>query len=238
MPETTKILVVDDDKDVRDLVERCLVDAGFEVETVGEGSGVPDIVKDKNIDLVIVDLILPDTDGLAVTRNLKEHSDVGVVILSGKGETMEKVIGLEVGADDYIAKPFEPRELLARVRSVLRRVDPQDKNVTPDSTVLSFDNWKLDISAQKLTSPDGETINISSGEYILLQALAEHPNRVLSREQLLEYTHRTYTPAFDRSVDVQVMRLRKKIEPDPATPQIIKTVRNAGYIFAAKVIRE
>jgi two-component system OmpR family response regulator len=225
MGENTKILVVDDDEAVRDLVERCLVDSGYDVTKVDRGEGVPEIVKEQNIDLVVLDLILPDTDGLSLTRKLKEHSDVGVVILSGRGETTEKVIGLEIGADDYLAKPFEPRELLARLRSVLRRMEPKAPKTVGDFSGLEFEGWKLDTSAQKLESP----------EFMLLQVLVEHPNRVLSREQLLEFTHRNYTPAFDRSVDVQIMRLRKKIEDNPQTPLLIKTVRNAGYIFTPKV---
>lgn len=159
-----------------------------------------------------MDLILPDTDGLSLTRKLKEHSDVGVVILSGRGETTKKVIGLEIGADDYLAKPFEPRELLARLRSVLRRLEPKAPKKEVDFSGFEFEGWKLDTSAQKLESPDGKPVDISSGEFMLLQVFVEHPNRVLSREQLLEFTHRSYTPAFDRSVHVQIMRLRKKLK--------------------------
>jgi two-component system, OmpR family, response regulator len=235
MDENTKILVVDDDEAVRDLVERCLVDSGFEVIKVDRGKGVPEIVKEQNIDLVVLDLILPDIDGLSLTRKLKEHCDVGVVILSGRGETTEKVIGLEIGADDYLAKPFEPRELLARLRSVLRRIEPKARKTVAEFSGLEFEGWKLNTSAQKLESPEGEPVEISSGEFMLLQVLVEHPNRVLSREQLLEFTHRNYTPAFDRSVDVQIMRLQKKIEENPQAPLLIKTVRNAGYIFTPKV---
>lgn len=235
MDKITKILVVDDDEVVCDLVERCLVDSGYDVTKVGKGEGVPEIVKEQNIDLVVLDLILPDTDGLALTRKLKEHCDVGVVILSGRGETTEKVIGLEIGADDYLAKPFEPRELLARLRSVLRRIEPKTTEKVGDFIGLEFEGWKLDTSAQKLESLDGESVEISSGEFTLLQVLAEHPNRILSCEQLLEFTHRNYTLAIDRRVDVQIMRLRKRIEDNPQAPFLIKTVRNAGYIFTPKV---
>ncbi len=233
-----KILVVDDDPDVRDIVERCLKDSGYQVWTCEDGSRVFDIVSEKGIDLAIVDLVLPDTDGLMLTRKLKEHSNIGVVILSGRGETTEKIIGLEIGADDYLSKPFEPRELLARVRSVLRRLG-SDKTDTAsvETTVFSFDDWRLDLTARTLTSPKGKPVELSSGEFNLLRAFVEHPNRVLSRDQLLDLTHANDTPAFDRSVDVRVGRVRKKIEVDPQNPKFIKTIRNGGYMFAATVAR-
>ena len=159
-----KILVVDDYPDVRDIVERCLVDSGYRVWTCEDGSRVFDIVNEKGIDLAIVDLMLPDTDGLMLTRKLKEHSDIGVVILSGRGETTEKIIGLEIGADDYLSKPFEPRELLARVRSVLRRLG-QDKtdSLSIESKIFSFDDWRLDLTARTLTSPKETPVELSSG---------------------------------------------------------------------------
>ena len=233
-----KILVVDDDPDVRDIVERCLSDAGYKVWTHEDGSKVFDAVSEHGIDLAVIDLVLPDTDGLMLTRKLKEHSDVGVVILSGRGETTEKIIGLEVGADDYLSKPFEPRELLARVRSVLRRLgqDPAAES-SAETTVFAFEGWRLDVTARTLTSPEDEQVELSSGEFNLLKAFVEHPNRVLSRDQLLDYTHANDTPAFDRSVDVRVGRVRKKIEADHQNPQFIKTIRNGGYMFAGKVVR-
>lgn len=234
---SAKILVVDDDPDVQDVVERCLKDAGYRVWTLGDGSKVFDTITEHSIDLAIVDLMLPDTDGLMLTRKIKEHSAIGVIILSGRGESTEKVIGLEIGADDYVAKPFEPRELLARVRSVLRRLSPAKEAPAVETTVYTFDDWGLDITARTLTSPKGEPVELSSGEFNLLKAFVEHPNRVLSRDQLLDFTHANDTPAFDRSVDVRVGRVRKKIEVDPQNPQFIKTIRNGGYMFAATVAR-
>ena len=230
--------MVDDDPDVRDIVERCLKDSGYQVWTCEDGSRVFDIVNEKGIDLAIVDLVLPDTDGLMLTRKLKEHLNIGVVILSGRGETTEKIIGLEIGADDYLSKPFEPRELLARVRSVLRRLSQNKTDTTSvETTVYSFDGWRLDLTARTLTSPKGAPVELSSGEFNLLRAFVEHPNRVLSRDQLLDLTHANDTPAFDRSVDVRVGRGRKKIEVDPQNPKFIKTIRNGGYMFAATVAR-
>ena len=234
-----KVLIVDDEPDIRDIVGMMLEDAGYRVFALASGEGAVDLVRDENIDLVILDLGLPGIDGLTLTRELKGRSDVGVVILSGRAETTEKIIGLEVGADDYLSKPFEPRELLARVRSVLRRLAAVATSdvAAPTSANQSyvFEGWCLDIMARTLTDPAGDGVALSSGEFSLLMAFVEHPNRVLSRDQLLDFPHGHDTPAFDRSVDVQIARLRKKIKHDPLAPDFIKTVRNAGYIFAGKV---
>ncbi len=235
MNEQGRILVVDDEPDIRMVVEFALTDAGYEVHTHGRGDGVVELVQEKKIDLVVLDLGLPGVDGLTLTRTLKERLDVGVIIVSGRGESMEKVIGLEVGADDYMAKPFEPRELLARVRSVIRRLAKSTVVQSEETTAYEFEGWKLDIMVRIVISPTGQQISMSSGEFNLLRAFVEHPNRVLSRDMLLDFTHDTDAPAFDRSVDVQIARLRKKIETDPQNPAFIKTVRNAGYIFSAKV---
>jgi len=235
MAEQGIILVVDDEPDICTVVEFALSDAGYEVHTHGRGDGVIEIVKKYNVDLVVLDLGLPGVDGLTLTRSLKERTDVGVIIVSGRGETTEKVIGLEIGADDYMAKPFEPRELLARVRSVMRRMEKSEDTPVTETSIFEFDGWKLDVMVRSVTSPAGDPVSMSSGEFNLLRAFIEHPNRVLSRDRLLDLTHDTDAPAFDRSVDVQIARLRKKIEPDPQNPTFIKTVRNAGYIFAAKV---
>lgn len=235
MSDGNKILIVDDEPDICYVVEMALSDAGYEVFTLTNGSEALASVKQNNIDLVVVDIGLPDIDGLTLTRTLKERTDVGVIILSGRGETTEKIIGLEIGADDYMGKPFEPRELLARVRSVLRRRLKAPSKTSEGQENLIFDGWNLDLMVRTLTSPKGEVVPMSSGEFNLLKAFVSHPNRVLSRDQLLDYTHDMDTPAFDRSVDVQIARLRKKIEPDAKKPSYIKTIRNAGYLFTAKV---
>ena len=236
MSDEKRILVVDDEPDICEIVSLMLEDAGYKALSMGTGEGVLEKVQQEKIDLVILDLGLPGVDGLTLTRSLKEHMDVGVIIVSGRGETTEKIIGLEIGADDYMGKPFEPRELLARVRSVLRRSEkPAEDPMSVGSGSYRFEGWTLDVLVRSLTSPDGEPVSLSSGEFSLLRAFAEHPNRVLSRDQLLDFTHGMDTPAFDRSVDVQIARLRKKIEPDAQKPAFIKTVRNAGYIFSVKV---
>lgn len=240
------IVVVDDDPDVRDIVERCLSGAGYAVTLCADGRSFTETLEKGGVDLVVVDLMLPDADGLMLTRGLKERSGIGVVILSGRGDTTERIIGLEIGADDYVAKPFEPRELLARVRSVLRRVNnnvaakPEAAAPSPasdDVRIFAFDGWRLDTSGMTLTTPDGTAIPMSSGEFKLLRAFVEHPNRVLSRDQILDWTHDRDSPAFDRAVDIVVGRVRKKIESDPRQPRYIKTIRNAGYMFSAKVER-
>lgn len=235
MKKQTKVLVIDDEPDICAIVEMVLSDAGYDVSVLTKGNEALAHVENNGIELVVLDLGLPDVDGLGLTRTLKERTDVSVVILSGRGETTEKIIGLEIGADDYMSKPFEPRELLARVRSVLRQKSKTVEKDVQGSQNLIFDGWDLDLMVRTLSSPEGEPVPMSSGEFNLLKAFASHPNRVLSRDQLLDYTHDLDTPAFDRSVDVQIARLRKKIEPDPKNPSYIKTIRNAGYLFTAKV---
>lgn len=238
MSQGKKILVVDDEPDICEIVSMMLEESGYSVLTMGTGEGVVEKVLDEKVDLVVLNVGLPEVDGLTLTRALKERSDVGVIIVSGRGETTEKIIGLEIGADDYMGKPFEPRELLARVRSVLRRLEASATEAADGAGgTYRFEGWELDVLVRSLTDPDGNPVSLSSGEFSLLRAFAEHPNRVLSRDQLLDYTHGMDTPAFDRSVDVQIARLRKKVEPDAQKPSFIKTVRNAGYIFSVKVER-
>jgi len=241
MTETNHILIIEDDPDVADIVAACLEDAEFETTITGSGQAALNIISDSDIDLCIVDLGLPDMDGLSLTREIKSRSNIGIVILSGRGETTERIIGLEVGADDYLGKPFEPRELLARVRSVIRRTqttpDNQASKQQDAGFIYDFDGWNVDLSSLEIEGPDGVHPHLSSTEFNLLQAFMENPNRILTRDQLLDLIHGDNTPAFDRSIDVQITRLRKKIELDPKTPKFIKTIRNRGYMFTAKVVR-
>jgi len=231
------VLLIEDDDDVRSLVQRSLVGAGFRVTALPDGSRVQNILASGNVDVVVTDLTLPDCDGLALTRHIKEHHDVGILILSGRGDTTDRIIGLEIGADDYIAKPFEPRELVARVRSVLRRTDgrAQVGESRTDEKVFSFSGWTLNTGSRDLRDPENSVIGLTSGEYKLLEALVTHSNRVLSRDQLLDLVSSNDAPAFDRSIDVRVGRLRKKLGDDSKMPALIKTVRNGGYIFTARV---
>jgi len=250
VPDGKHILIVEDDPVVADVVAMCLEDAEFKTSITSSGQAALNMVGEGEIDLCIVDLGLPDMDGLSLTREIKSRSQIGIVILSGRGETTERIIGLEVGADDYIAKPFEPRELLARVRSVIRRMQAGASDVdlfqgtalpadggAVDANLLGFDGWTIDLNALEVEGPDGGRPQLSSSEFSLLQAFLERPNRVLSRDQLLELVHGDNTPAFDRSIDVQITRLRKKIEENPKAPKFIKTIRNRGYMFTAKVSR-
>ena len=232
---TKLILIIEDDAEVRAVMVRNLDAAGFRVTAVGDAASA-DPVLATGVDLAVIDLRLPDADGLALTRKVRESHDIGVIIVSGLGDPMDRVIGLEVGADDYLAKPFEPRELVARVRSVLRR-DRDSKVATQKQprAIYQFDGWHLDLVGQMLRNPDGAAINLTSGEYKLLEALVTHANRVLSRDQLMDLVSSNDAAAFDRSIDVRVGRLRRKLGADGAGPQYIRTVRNSGYIFAAKV---
>ncbi len=237
MSAQANILVIDDNPKVLELIELMLTRAGYMVTTAVNGNDAISAANENNFELAIVDLKLPDIDGLTLTRMFKQRSTMGVIILSGLGETIDRVVGLEAGADDYVTKPFSTRELLARVRNVLRREDkmPAGESAEPGNYV--FAGWELDATSRELTSPEGNAVELTSGEYNLLLTFVEHPNEVLSRDQVINFTHRGYTPEFGRSVDVQLGRLRKKIEENPRKPRIIKTVRNAGYIFAAKVTR-
>jgi two-component system, OmpR family, response regulator len=228
------ILVVDDDPDVSELIQRVLSEAGFQATPALTATEALEVAEKHRFDLATVDMVLPGGDGLELTRALRDRHGIGIIIVSGRGATTERIIGLEVGADDYLAKPFSPRELVARVRSVLRRMEKKPAPAKADSNhTYSFDGWRLDVAARELRDPSGNPVELTSGEYKLLEALVMRPNRVLSREQLLELVCSNDMPAFDRSIDVRVGRLRKKLNGEQAN--LIKTVRNGGYIFSSKV---
>jgi DNA-binding response OmpR family regulator len=233
------LAIVEDDPDVRAVLERCLTSDGYRVTALATAAGLDEALSGGDIDLVIVDVGLPDADGLALTGQLRQRHDVGIIIVSGRGDLTDRVVGLELGADDYITKPFEPREVLARVRSVLRRNERNKAAPSEGGTRLlyRFNGWSVDITAQALFDSEGAPVPLTSGEYKLLEVFVTRPNRVLSRDQLLELVYANDTPAFDRSVDVRVGRLRKKLGDPSGQPQLIKTVRNGGYIFAGKVTR-
>jgi two-component system, OmpR family, response regulator len=234
--ESAHLLVVDDDREIRDLLGRFLRRRGFRVTVACDGREMRQVLEDWQIDLIILDLMLPGEDGLSLCRRLRAESRIPVIMLTARGEDTERIIGLEIGADDYLSKPFNPHELLARIRAVLRRAgSASDRKTDSPGMVARFEGWELNVSERRLQSPDGISVELSAGEFSLLLAFIEHPQRVLSRDQLLDLSRGRATVPFDRSMDVQVGRLRRKIEINPKEPQLIKTVRGAGYVFTPSV---
>jgi two-component system OmpR family response regulator len=232
------LLIVDDDREIRDLLSRFLTKHGCRVTTARDGREMNRAIADWSIDLVVLDLMLPGSDGLTLCRELRSDSDVPVIMLTAMGEETDRIVGLEMGADDYLAKPFNPRELLARVKAVLRRRDPLHRATRdPDHEAVHFGGWELDMATRVLRNPDGAVVDLTAGEFELLSVFALHSRRVLSRDQILDMTRGRSAAPFDRSVDVQVGRLRRKIEPDPGKPLLIKTVRGGGYVFTPAVER-
>lgn len=239
MGAAAHILVVDDEPEITGVLQRYLATQGYKVSTADSGVAMRRAMADAEVDLVLLDLGLPGEDGLALMRYLREQSSVAIIIVTGRGEQVDRIVGLEVGADDYVTKPFDVRELAARVRSVLRRT--LDKSARPEPVaqpdVVRFAGWTLHLGARRLESPLGKPVDLTTGEFELLATLAKAPGRVLSRDELLEATRNREAGPFDRTIDVQVGRLRRKIEVDPQHPEIIKSVRGAGYVFTPKVER-
>ncbi|WP_420564764.1 response regulator [Thalassobaculum sp.] len=245
MPDTTTahILIVDDEAEIRDLVTEYLTDEGLRVSSAADSTGMREVLAREAVDLVILDIKLPGEDGLTLAAELRQQENIGLVMLSQKDDLVDRVAGLEVGADDYVAKPFHLRELLARLRSVLRRQGPrvdQDR-ITVDPPVngvapkLRFAGWEMDRRTRQLRAPDGDPVELSTGEFDLLLAFLENPKPPLSRDTLLDLVHDREAALFDRSIDVQIGRLRRKIEANPKRPELIKTVRGVGYVFKEDV---
>ena len=233
MDQDANILVVDDDVVICNILDRYLTAAGYRVKTAANGEEMYRCIKLQPPDLILLDLKMPGKHGLELARELRKESDMGIIILTGSDETVDKIVGLEVGADDYVSKPFDERELLARVRSVLRRV--LQTVDTTDKSVARFSGWTLDLVAHELKSPVGDEVRLTSYEFQLLATLVKSPNRVFNRDQIMEsITGRDWIPS-DRSIDVMVGKLRKKIEEDPHKPIFIKTIRGTGYKFTARV---
>ena len=227
MNRADRILVVDDDPELRKLLSDYLTDVGFEVDLAGDGEQMRRAIARGMPDVIVMDLMLPGTDGLALTREVRSTSTVPILMLSARGEEIDRVVGLEVGADDYLAKPFSPRELLARLRALLRRT--QAPAAQPREGIV-FGPYRLDPTARRLLK-SGAEVDLSSAEFDLLKVLAERPGRVLSRDVLLDLLRGYEHEPFDRTVDIRVGRLRRKIEPDHANPVFIRTVRGEGYLF-------
>jgi two-component system OmpR family response regulator len=237
MSDSAHILVVDDQLEVCDFVRDYLTQEGYRVSVAHDGAGMRRVMSQSPVDLVLLDLMLPGEDGLTLARSLREESNVGIIILTGRGETVDRIIGLEMGADDYLPKPFHLRELLARVKSVLRRVasGTAPTAATAQRARVRFAGWSLDLSSRELLSPGGEEVRLTTGEFDLLAAFVNNPNQVLSRDRLLDLARNREAGPFDRTIDVQVGRLRRKLEDDPQNPSMIKTVRGTGYIFTPTV---
>jgi two-component system OmpR family response regulator len=231
------ILIVDDDAQIRQLLRDYLSGFGMSIVAVPDGKAMETALEKGAFDLVILDLMLPGEDGLSLCRGLRAKSDIPILMLTARGEAMDRVIGLEVGADDYIVKPFEPRELVARIQTILRRARGGRESIAKERKEIEFMGWRLNFVLRQLVSPGELVIPLSNAEFRLLTVFVEHPNRVLSREFLLDEARGRNMEIFDRSIDILVSRVRQKFNDDPRTPQLIKTVRGEGYLFDAKITR-
>lgn len=236
MTGTPHILIVDDDREIRDLISRFLTKNGFRVDAAANGREMRAALVASNIDLVVLDRVMPGEDGLHLCRDLRKESRVPVILLTLLGSDTDRIVGLEMGADDYLTKPFNPQELLARIKAVLRRANDLPVKATGRARRLAFAGWVIDRVARELISPERVRVTLTDGEFDLLQAFAEHPHLTLTREQLLDLTRGRSAVAFDRSIDMQITRLRRKIEADAEAPELIKTIRNKGYIFTPDVL--
>ena len=230
MNSSSKLLVVDDDPELRELTQAYLMKNGFIVNTVESSVGMDEFLATNDVDLLILDLMLPGEHGLAIAKRLKKKKDLPIIIVSAQGEDIDRIVGLEIGADDYLPKPFNPRELLARIRAVLRRSSGKIEEKETESSRLIFNDYELDLNAHSL-SRGGEKVSLTSGEFDLLALLAANPNRVLHRDTILDRLTGAERSPFDRSIDVRVTRLRGKLEFDPSKPELIKTIWGKGYMF-------
>jgi two-component system OmpR family response regulator len=239
LPPEAHILVVEDDGEMRTLIAKFLRQNGYRVTGVRDGREMWETLANASIDLILLDIMLPGQSGLDLTRALRARMQVPIIMVTARGDETDRVVGLELGADDYIPKPFSRPEMLARIRAVLRRA--RAAGPTPGDQIggrIQFAGWTLDTRRRELMAPDGSAVDLSGGEYDMLIAFCEHPQRVLSRDQLLELARNRSSDSIDRSVDVMVSRLRRKVEPTPDSPGIIKTVRGAGYMFIPAVTRQ
>lgn len=236
MEKAQQIVVVDDDREILKLLQEYLEQNGYRVLTAVDGKAMWRLLEHHHVDLIVLDLMLPGDDGLVLCRNLRAKSQIPVIMLTARGDELDRILGLEMGADDYLPKPFNPRELLARIKGVLRRTASlpavaEESEFTP----VTFDGWRLDPVSRHLEAESGLIVPLSGAEYRLLRVLLAHPNRVLSRDQLLELTQGREAEPFDRSIDVLISRLRRHLQDEPKSPRIIKTVRGQGYVLAVRV---
>jgi two-component system OmpR family response regulator len=236
-PAASRIIVVDDDPGIRDVVTEFLSRHGFDVEGAADATGLAKALAHRQADLVVLDVMLPGEDGLQICRRLSGNDGPAVIMLSAMGEETDRIVGLELGADDYLPKPCNPRELLARIRAVLRRRGEPRSQDGHMGAQCEFAGWRLDLVRRELRTPDGVVVNLSGGEFSLMRSFVERPQRVLTRDQLLDLARGPDSDAYDRAIDVQISRLRRKLDDGGAGAELIRTVRNEGYMFMAKVIR-
>ena len=230
------VLAVDDDPTVRQLIADYLGQNELRVTTVADGAAMRTVLAEEVVDLIVLDLRLRTEDGMTLARNVRDESAIPIIMLTGRSEEADRVMGLELGADDYLTKPFSPRELLARIRTVLRRRRTEVRQGRPDGIrAYRFDGWELNLNTRRLVASDGREAPLSNGEFSLLVVMLGAPQRILTRDQLLDLSRLHNDEVFNRSVDVQIMRLRRKIEKDPAQPRYIKTERGTGYLFGVPV---
>lgn len=233
------ILIVDDDRDIRDLLSEYLQKQGYRTTVAADGRTMRAVLARQEPTLIVLDLMLPGEDGLTLCREVRAHSDVPIIMLTARGEEVDRIVGLEMGADDYLSKPFSPRELVARIKSILRRTRALPSNLKPDHIrTMHFTGWTLDVVTRNLISPEGVTIALSGTDFKLLRIFLDHPNRVLTRDQLIDMTQSRDAGPFDRSIDLQVSRLRRRLNDNPKDPTIIKTSRGEGYVLASEVVSD
>lgn len=237
MPQEPHILIVDDDIGIQKLLKKFLSQFGFRITVSADGQEMRKALSDWQIDVVVLDVMLPNEDGFTLCKEIRQDSNVPIIMLTAVNEEYDRILGLELGADDYLTKPFNPRELMARIKAILRRVDDQsDLSSEPKFNKASFAEWTLNIHARELADQKGVVTHLSSGEFALLVTLLQNSQRVLSREQLVDITRKRSSLPFDRSIDIQISRLRKKLEKDPKSPAIIKTIRGQGYQFCCEAV--
>ena len=229
------IVVVEDDREIATLVERTLRQNGFKITVAHDGRGLDRVIQNNQIDLILLDLMLPGEDGLSITRRIRTEYHLPIIMLTAMGEETDRIVGLEVGADDYVVKPFSSRELIARIRAVLRRSSGTDQHQSIKDATYTFEGWNLLCLQRELHNPDGVRIELTSAEFQLLQILCENPRQILSRESLLRLTQGRISTVDDRSIDTLISRIRRKIETDSKDPTLIKTIRLGGYLFTAEV---
>lgn len=233
--EQVHILIVDDDKDIREPLARYISQHGFRTSTARDGKAFDKVLASSHIDLIVLDIMMPGEDGLSICRRTQEHHQIPIILLTALTEDTDRIVGLELGADDYITKPFNPRELVARIKSVIRRSEMLPPSRRQQSGLVSFEQWRMDLSQKEIIGPDDVAIRLSSGEHLLLVSLIEHAGMTLTRDQLLDLTKGRQSQLFDRSIDNQISRLRHKLETDPKLPRIIQTKWGGGYVFAAEL---